>query len=440
MKIKDVDILIQLATKVALNETEEEHTKPIGFRVLEKIHKDSGYEAVILQSLKTSYNIVICHQARDYYPMKHFLSDVGSKESLSAFMRMDVTDDAYILFKQNEQRIQDALKTTQEVSQQYIGFNIKQVGYSLGGFFAQMCYALSSTIMDTLILDAPGAAGVLHKYYPEVTEAEQTHVKCYLKIVKSTGYSALGNVGTEYHYYKEKGQLEYYFRPVNGVNTAGDGRILAASHPVKVLPTNEEISGTKVIDYFFHTVTSHNIVKFKQDFDRCASFEQVINWPNGFIAGFHYHLSANNTSFWEKIVKDQIYSDVCTRLQQEGSTYLLDGVTKFFKHKYLSTNKDEFDWEFNWKLYNATLEEIGEEYCAFVKQRYSFSILSRGSYLCEHKEDDLSYYTDTVKCATDEVQDNWSDFQSLLQTLPQTLSFAILMSGEVNGELVTVTD
>ena len=353
MKRKDVSTLIQLTTVATIYRTEEEistKARQIGYELLLKINKNSGYDAVVFKS-KSTNEIILSHAGTDYLSMKSLATGIIDVKGLKHVMQTDIINDADIFFIKNLSQIKDALKTLDEVHSSYKGSKVTQVGYSLGGFMAQICYASSQNIMDTLVLDSPGASEIIKKYYPDAKE-------------------------------EERGKLEYYYRAANFINTCGT-RILADSHPVHISPPLvlatkdalfgiEMVFGTKFLNYLGYTLAAHDLVNFSNDFANTDSFKQVTNWPNGLFTGFQDHLSTNNTPYWQMLVKIKIYPDVCKLLNQKGSPDLLNKVTTFFKNEYLATSPVEF----NWNLYSANIDNIGYEYSLSAQQKSSLILLT----------------------------------------------------------------
>jgi chitinase len=435
MKKEEVSQLIQLAIISCTYKTQEElasKLQSINFQLLSIINEDSGYDAIICRSTQTK-DIVLFHIGTDYHPMKQIVTGINDVHGLLNTIATDIINDAYIFFQQNLPQIKDALRVFNDVLTKYSDSKITQVGYSLGGFMAQICYASATQKIDTLVLDSPGASEIVRQNYPNFIE-------------------------------EERGNLEYYYRPYNAINTCGT-RLLAESHPVHVIApfsiTGEEalfatdISfGTKFFNYLAYSLAVHDIINFNNDFKQIDTFQQVTNWPSGVMQGFQSHLSASNKPHWEKVVEFKIYPDIGAKFNQPKSTNLLKQVTEFFNSKYLKASPEEF----NWALYTANIDTISNEYYLSAQQPSTYSLLSKTqeffclscccylyipfkilkagyNYLTNNtktadslqdrnkdeqqaliaQSESKHYHQDSAQCIIEEIQQNRSKFQFLIK-------------------------
>ena len=448
MKREKVSILLKVAAISSICKTEDaisSSLRSIGFELLTTIDEDSGYGAIICQPTGTN-DIVILHVGTDLSPMKQIATGMNDIGGIIDAIIPDVTNNLYIFLQKNLPQVKDALKVFDDVLTKYPNSAITQVGYSLGGFMAQMCYAYSTKKIDTLILEAPGASEIIKEYYPDFKE-------------------------------EERGNLEYYYRPYNAINSYGT-RLLAESHPVHIITpfsiTDEDALfgvatslGTKFFNYLAYTLVTHDIVKISRDFEQIENFQKVTHWPRGVLSGFQDYLSPNNKSYWEKVVEFKIYNDIVTKFSPPKANSLLSQVTKFFNSQYLATSPVEF----NWKLYNANIDSISDEYYLSTQQPSSYSLLSKTqefcclscccyvyipfkilkaayNYLTDKTKTAASLqdrtideqqalilpplpnhiHKDTVKCVTAEIICNPPEFQDLLLKLDQkenTMSYAV---------------
>jgi hypothetical protein len=354
MKRETVSTLLKVAAISSVCKTEYEISSsliPIGFELLNKVKVDSGYDAIICRSTQTK-DIVLFHIGTDLSPMQQIATNMNDIVGIINAIEPDVTNNLYIFLQKNIPQVKDALNVFDNVLKQYPDATITQAGYSLGGFMAQICYAYSTKKIDTLVLEAPGASEIIKKYYPNFKE-------------------------------EERGNLEYYYRPYNAINSYGT-RILAESHPINVItpfsiidedsPFDIETSfGTKFFNYLAYTLVAHDIVKISRDFEQIDNFQQVTNWPSSVLQGFQIHLSANNKPHWEKVVEFKIYPDIVTKFNQPKSTKLLSQVTEFFNNQYLATSPTEF----NWKLYTTNIDAISDAYYSSTQQWRPYSLLSK---------------------------------------------------------------
>ena len=167
-EIKTMLNLIYLTYGAAfdLDSTHQEALK-LKFKLAQiRQNDETGYYGISFQHIETGA-ITLVHRGTDSIDVfKPFATirdvvknlDIRTVKNIILSLRTDVRDDALIASDGNPKQADDAFTFLNEVVQNNKEANIIQIGHSLGGCLAEICYQRLDEEIETYAFDSPGYA------------------------------------------------------------------------------------------------------------------------------------------------------------------------------------------------------------------------------------------------------------------------------------------